>query len=187
MKIAEMKEVLSKRLKEKRYKHSLSVAVTAGQLAKRYGVCVEKAEISGLLHDCARAFAVNEMIEQANKRQIFFSDIERHVPILLHAALGADMIEESYGIKDPAIKQAIRFHTVGGAGMSMLDKIIYLADMIEPGRDFPDIAALRCLAEENLDQAMLLAFNQSLQFVLKKNSVIHPDTVLARNEILLKG
>jgi predicted HD superfamily hydrolase involved in NAD metabolism len=106
---------------------------------------------------------------------------------LLHAALGADMLEESYGIKDPDIKQAIRFHTVGGAGMSKLDKIIYLADMIEPGRDFPELAILRRLAEENLDQAMLLAFNQSMQFVLKKNSIIHPDTVLARNEILLKG
>jgi len=187
MKIAEMKEFLSKRLKEKRYKHSLGVAMTAGQLAKRYGVCVEKAEIAGLLHDCAREFTVNEMIEQANQRQIFFSEIERHVPILLHAALGADMIEESYGVKDPDIKQAIRFHTVGGASMSILDKIIYLADMIEPGRDFPELAILRRLAEENLDQAMLLALNQSMQFVLKKNSIIHPDTVLARNEILLKG
>jgi putative nucleotidyltransferase with HDIG domain len=72
MKIAEMKEFLSKRLKEKRYKHSLGVAMTAGQLAKRYGVCVEKAEIAGLLHDCAREFTVNEMVKQANKRQIFF-------------------------------------------------------------------------------------------------------------------
>jgi len=187
MKIAEMKEVLSKRLKEKRYKHSLSVAVTAGKLAKRYGICVEKAEIAGLLHDCAREFTVNEMLEQANKRHIIFSEIERHVPILLHAAIGADMLEASYGIKDPDIKQAIRFHTVGGAGMSTLDKIIYLADMIEPGRDFLELASLRRLAEENLDKAMLLAFNQSMQFVLKKNSFIHPDTVIARNEILLKG
>lgn len=183
----ERKEILSKCLTEKRFLHSLGVSITAQQLAKRFGASVEKAKVAGLLHDCARAYKVQQLFALAQKLHLDVVAIERHAPILLHARIGAVLVRTKYQIEDEEIQQAIRLHTTGGTNMSLLDKIIYLADMIEPGRDFPAVGAIRALAEENLEQAVLAAFDQSILHVLACNQVIHPDTILARNEILLKG
>lgn len=187
MKHAEIKIILSGKLTEKRYRHTLGVSAVAEQLARRYGVPTEKASLAGLLHDCAREFSTEELFVLANKRGMVFTEIERYTPVLLHAWIGAELAAEKYGVADPEISRAIRLHTTGGAQMSKLDRIIYLADMIEPGRDFPAVASLRQLAERDLDQALLAAFDQSILYVIKKGQLIHPDTILARNEILLKG
>lgn len=183
----ERKEVLSKCLSEKRFTHSLGVSITAQQLAKRFGASAAKAKIAGLLHDCARAYTVQQLFALAQKLYIGVSAVERHAPILLHAPIGAILVKTKYRIEDEEIQRAIRLHTTGGTNMSLLDKIIYLADMIEPGREFPGVNAIRALAEEDLERAVLAAFNQSIVYVLESNQVVHPDTILARNEILLKG
>jgi predicted HD superfamily hydrolase involved in NAD metabolism len=182
----EMRALLEKSLKPSRYQHSLGVAETAVFLAERFGVDEEQAKIAGLLHDCAREFRNEDLIAEAEKRLIMVGNIERQMPLLLHAYIGSRLVTEKYGVSDHAIEQAIWRHTVGGAKMTKLDKIIWFADMIEPNRDYPGVERLRELAQTaSLDDMVLAGLTQSIAFVLQKGGLIHPDTVIARNEILL--
>ena len=182
----EMRALLEKSLKPSRYQHSLGVAETAVFLAQRFGVNEEQAKVAGLLHDCAREFRNEDLIAEAEKRLIMVGDIERQMPLLLHAYVGSRLVTEKYGVSDHAIEQAIWRHTVGGAKMTKLDKIIWFADMIEPNRDYPGVEELRSLAKTAaLDDMVLAGLTQSITFVLQKGGLIHPDTVIARNEILL--
>jgi predicted HD superfamily hydrolase involved in NAD metabolism len=182
----EMRALLEKSLKPSRYQHSLGVAETAVFLARRFGVDEEQAQVAGLLHDCAREFRNEDLITEAEKRLIMVGDIERQMPLLLHAYIGSRLVTEKYGVSDHAIEQAIWRHTVGGAKMTELDKIIWFADMIEPNRDYPGVERLRELAQTvSLDDMVLAGLTQSIAFVLQKGGLIHPDTVIARNEILL--
>ncbi len=186
MSIEAMQKELKKRLKPSRYEHSLGVMETAVQLAKRFGVDEEKARVAGLLHDCAREYKNELLYHEAVRRGIAFGAIEQAMPILLHAYIGAYRVTELYGVSDEAIEQAIWRHTVGAPGMTKLDKIIWFADMIEPHRDYPEVEELRRLAREaSLDDMVLEGLSQSISFVAQKGHMIHPDTVLARNEILL--
>jgi predicted HD superfamily hydrolase involved in NAD metabolism len=128
------------------------------------------------------------MIAEAERRAIPIGPVERAMPLLLHAYIGARRVREIYGVDDPAVEQAIWRHTVGGAAMTDLDKIIWFADMIEPGREYPEVEHLRQLAKTvSLDEMVLAGLSASIQFVVARGHLIHPDTVLARNEILLKG
>ena len=186
MTLEQMKQELEKRLKPSRFRHSLGVAETAVKLAKRFGADEEQARVAGLLHDCAREFRNEDMVKEAEKRGIAIGEVERSMPRLLHADIGAVRVRELYGVEDPAISQAIARHTVGGPEMTVLDKIIWYADMIEPGRDFPGVDELRELGRTASLNAMLLAgLSHSIVFVVEKGHLIHPATVLARNEILL--
>lgn len=179
------KEILKSRLKKSRFVHSLGVAETAVFLAKRFGIDEEKAYIAGLLHDCAREYETSEMIEEAKKRGIQIGIVEEKMPLLLHAYIGAKRISELYDIHDEEIARAIYRHTVGGSNMTALDKIIYFADMIEPNRDYPGVEELRALSREaTLDEMTLEGLTQSIIFVAQKGSLIHHDTVTARNELL---
>ncbi|WP_313971677.1 bis(5'-nucleosyl)-tetraphosphatase (symmetrical) YqeK [uncultured Selenomonas sp.] len=183
-----MKEELAQRLQKKRYEHSLGVADTAAMLAGRFGVDVEKARIAGLLHDCAREYRTADLPAEAARRSIAYGEVERAMPLLLHAYVGARRAEELYGVTDAEIQQAIRRHTVGGERMTKLDKIIYFADMIEPQRDYPEVEALRALSRTaSLDVMVLEGLSQSIAFVLQSGRLIHPATVAARNEILLRA
>ena len=186
MTIDEMARTLQRRLKRGRFVHSVGVANTAVKLAKRFGADANKAYIAGLLHDCAREFENDELPAQASIRGIEIGEVERAMPLLLHAYIGAKMIREVYGVDDAEISQAIWRHTVGAADMTTLDKIIYFADMIEPNRNYPGVEKLRALAfEADLDEIMLTALSESIIFVVQKNSLVHPDTVAARNFLLL--
>ena len=183
-----MRRTLQGRLKKNRFAHSIGVANTAVELAKRFGVDEEKAYIAGLLHDCAREFENDQLPAEAVKRGIEIGEVEREMPLLLHSYIGAEMISEVYGVNDSEIKQAIRRHTVGGRNMTKLDKIIYFADMIEPNRDYPGVKELRELAQTaELDEILLTAMSESIKFIIYKNSLIHPETVNARNEILMRN
>lgn len=186
MTLEQMKQELEKRLKPSRFRHSLGVAETAVKLAKRFGADEEQARVAGLLHDCAREFRNEDMVKEAEKRGIAIGEVERSMPLLLHADIGAVRVRELYGVEDPAISQAIARHTVGGPEMTVLDKIIWYADMIEPGRDFPGVDELRELGRmASLDAMLLAGLSHSIVFVVEKEHLIHPATVLARNEILL--
>lgn len=183
-----MKEELAQRLQKKRYEHSLGVADTAAMLAGRFGADVEKARIAGLLHDCAREYRTADLPAEAARRSIAYGEVERAMPLLLHAYVGARRAEELYGVTDSEILQAIWRHTVGGEHMTKLDKIIYFADMIEPQRDYPEVEALRALSRTaSLDAMVLEGLSQSIAFVLQSGRLIHPATVAARNEILLRA
>ena len=186
MTIDEMARTLQGRLKKSRFIHSVGVANTAVKLAKRFNIDTDKAYIAGLLHDCAREFENDELPAEAIKRGIEIGEIEQQMPLLLHSYIGAVMIKEIYGVDDSEISQAIWRHTVGGRNMTKLDKIIYFADMIEPNRNYPGVEELRRLSETaELDEIMLNALSESIKFIVYKNSLIHPETVNARNELLL--
>lgn len=177
---------LSQTLSAKRFGHSLGVSKTAAELAARFAEDVAKAKLAGLLHDCARAIPSNNLLQMAEVFAIVVNDVERCQPVLLHAPLGACLAQKEYGIDDPHILKAIALHTTGGRDLSNLDKIIYLADFIEPSRDFPGIDKLRSLASENLDAAMLAAYDKSLHYVIEQGALIHPATVEGRNYLLLQ-
>ena len=186
MTVEEMKETLKSRLKESRYIHSLGVADTALELAKKFGVNEEKAYIAGLLHDSAREFENEAMIDEAKKRNIEIGEVEEKMPLLLHANIGAVLIKERYDVDDEEISKAIETHTVAGRNMTNLQKIIYFADMIEPSRDYPGVNELRKFAENHtLDEIMIEALSESIAFILEKYGLIHPATVFARNELLM--
>lgn len=182
----EMKKELSRRLKKSRYEHSLGVADTAAFLARRFGEDEARARLAGLLHDCARQFPNEAMTAEADARGVEYGEVERAMPLLLHAPLGAHVAREVYGVDDAEILRAIARHTVGGSAMTALDKIIYFADMMEPTRDYPGVEKLRELARSaSLDEMTLAGLTRSIAFVLEKGHLVHPDTVLARNELLL--
>lgn len=179
-----LKEKLKSMLTDGRYKHSIGVMETAVKLAGLYGADVKKAEIAGLLHDCAKNMSLSESLEIAEKYAVPLSEIEKTSSALIHAPIGAVIARERFGIEDKEILSAIEAHTVAKEKMSVLDKIIYLADMIEPSRNFPDVEKYRQLAFEDLDRAFLFALDRSIIFNVEKGVKLHPNTVLARNEMI---
>lgn len=178
---------LEKKLPSKRFEHTKGVAVTAVRLAKRYGVDAGQAELAGWLHDCARVYPTSTLIDECVRRDIPVMRIDEESPILLHAPLGAYLAQHFYGVTDEAVLDAVRYHTVGREQMTRLEYIVYLADMIEPSREYEGVEILRRLAEEDLTQAMIAAFDQSIRHVIRMGGLIHPNTILARNELLLNG
>ena len=181
-------EILAKltaKLSLHRMQHSLGVCATAVELAARYGVDTEQARLAGILPDCARVIPTNHLLHMAESFGIVVNDIEVFVPFLLHGPVGAKLAQTEYGIKDQEIIDAIATHTVGGPTMGPLAKIIYLADLIEPGRSFPGVDKLRTLAKINLDDAVLAAYDQSLEYLIRQGSFIHPATIAGRNCLLM--
>lgn len=177
---------LRKRLSIKRLQHSVGVSRTAEKLAEIFGCNTAQARLAGLLHDLAREVPMNELLPKSQEFGIVVSDIEKAELILLHAPLSAKIAQAEFGVDDGEILQAIILHTTGGLAMTKLDKIIYLADVIEPGRVFTGVDKIRELARDDLDQALLAALDQSIFHIVQKNGLLHPATIAARNEILLK-
>lgn len=175
--IFEIRSQLQKRLKPHRYEHTLGVSYTAVCLAMRYGCDLKQAELAGLLHDCARQYKADEMIKQCRKYQIEPSEAEFRNPLLLHAKLGAQMASSEYHVEDPAIASAIRYHTTGRPGMTLLEKIIYLADYIEPRRDqAPDLDVVRPLAFQDLDRCIYQVMKHILEYLEQTGGVIDVTT-----------
>lgn len=177
-------EKLGAALSPRRLRHCYGVRDTAVQLARRYGADIGQAAVAGLLHDCARELPKNNLLNIVQSSGIVVTDLERDEPVLLHAPAGSVVAQRDYGVDDPAVCQAIRLHTTGGAVMTLLDKIIFLADYIEPGRTFPGVDNLRRLAQQDLDKAVLAAFDQTLRFLLQKGRLIHLATVEGRNGLV---
>lgn len=176
---------LAQHLSKDRLEHTIGVSGTARQLADKYGANADKAELAGLLHDRARQMPSNNLLQLAQAFAIVVNDAERNNPALLHGPVGACLVASEFGIDDADILRAIRLHTTGGAGMTLLDKIIYLADYIEPNRSYPGVEKLRRLAAEDLDKALLAAYDQTLSYVIDNGWLIHPATVEGRNELLI--
>lgn len=179
-----MKDKLKKALSEKRYKHSLGVCDEAVKMAEKFGADKEKAYLAGLLHDCAKGYTNDEQIELCGKYGIELDDITFACKPVIHAPLGAVIAKVEYGIDDKEILEAIRCHTVAKENMSLLDKIIYIADMIEPTRDFPGVDQIRKAAYDDIDKAVIMGLKKSIVFNAQKDKIIHPDTISAWNYIL---
>lgn len=157
----------------------------AAELAVKNGVDPQQARLAGLLHDYARDLAPGELLDLATRANLVTCELERRLPVLLHGPVGALLIQRELGVTDKQICQAVARHTVGGAAMKTLDKIIYLADAIEPGRNYNGVEAIRRLAAADLESALLKAMEASILYVLVKKQPLHPATVEARNHILL--
>lgn len=164
---------LQKNLPEKRFIHSMSVMNTAMKLAQHYNYDVEKAAIAGLLHDCAKGISNKRKLELAKQYSFELSEAEIENPDLLHAKLGAIVAKEEYGIYDAEILNSIECHTTGKPDMTLLDKIIYIADYIEPKRmPLPRIEHLRALALTSLDDALLEIVNDTIEHLNNKKRAI---------------
>lgn len=161
----------------KRYEHTLGVAYTAAALAMRYDSDVKNAQIAGLLHDCAKCLSDEKRLSICEKHNISMTEIERRNPFLLHAKVGSFLAMEEYKVKDPDIIHAILNHTTGRPGMSLLEKIIFVADYIEPGRkQAPNLKEVRKLAFEDLDAALLKILSDTLEYLKSTGGEIDPMT-----------
>ncbi len=175
--LTNMKKRVCQMLDDERYHHTIGVINTARELAKQYRESVEKAQIAGLLHDCAKGFSNRKKIELCEKHGIEISDEERKNPGLLHAKLGAYLAKTEFGIQDCEILDAIRWHTTGRPKMTKLDKIIYVADYIEPNRDkAPNLDEIRRLAQSDLEQCLYEILKASLEYLKSRKEVIDPMT-----------
>jgi predicted HD superfamily hydrolase involved in NAD metabolism len=181
--IDEMALFVKKRINEKRYTHSLNTAIEAAALAKKYGADESKAYVAGLLHDAAKGLPSSSLISIAAENGIEVDEYEMNNPELMHGKIGAAIVSRELGIKDEDILSAIKWHTTGHENMSLLEKIIYLADIIEPGRNFPETEALRAVAYKDIDEAMLKGLGHVMNFVKEKGLTLHPNSALAYEHI----
>ncbi len=173
MDFIEQKKKLKKEIDKDRYEHTLGVMYTSACLAMKYQYSVEKAMIAGLLHDCAKCISNDNKIKLCKKNGIEISEIEKINPCLLHAKVGSLVAHKDYKVDDDEILSAITFHTTGKPNMTLLEKIIYVADYIEPNRDKADnLDFLRQVAFEDINQCVAYIARDTLNYLKKKNSNI---------------
>ena len=166
--------------------HVLRVVTEARRLAERYGVDEERTVVAALGHDLARGLSPDELLRQAEAAGLAPSDVERAEPILLHGAVSAWLMAERFGVNDADTLAAARYHTTARAGMSALERVIYVADKIEleKARADPALAAARRLADEGVEAAMRILLDRHVSKALERGWPLHPDTVAARNELV---
>lgn len=178
---------LKKEIGIERYKHSIRVRDTAVKLAERFDCDLDKAILAAILHDCGKYEDKDYLLKQATKFGIMSHKSYKNNKPVIHAPLGAIIANKEYGVKDKEVLNAISYHTTARKNMTKLDKIIYLADFIEPKRDFDGIDEIRKLAKKDLNAAVLAALENSILFLVKKQSPIHLDTIKARNYLIQFG
>lgn len=174
---------ISKNLSRDRMKHSVGVMLTARKLAEIYNVCPTKAELTGLLHDCGKYFTNQEMMQKAKEFNICASSIQRLKPSLLHGPVGAEIAKLKYPDLSEDMYNAIYYHTTGRLFMSDLEKIIYVSDLIEPFRNYPEVGELRKLVGIDLDLLTAKVMDEIICFLIRKKRYIDPVTVAARNNL----
>lgn len=162
------------------------VVRAAQMLARRWDVPEEKAVIAAWLHDVAKELSPSSLLKLAREFGILFDEEMAQMPHLWHAPVGAEVARRTFGVDDEDVLAAIRYHPTGRAGMSPLERIVFLADIIEPGRTFDGVGELRRLSMENLDRALLAAYDGLIRHVLARGGLLHSDTAAARNDILLR-
>ncbi|MPM96285.1 hypothetical protein SDC9_143443 [bioreactor metagenome] len=153
-------------------------------LARRFGANEDKARLAGLIHDCAKDMSDDELLDTARGAGLRIAWMQRMTPQLMHGAVGAIVAKRDYGVEDAEVLAAVAHHTMGAERMSKLEKIIYLADMIEPGRHHTGVDEVRALAKTDLDAAVLLTMDKTITYVISRGWILHPDTAIARNDII---
>lgn len=162
-----------------RYAHTVRVARLADRLAQRHGEDPVRARLAGMLHDLARLYAARQLIDESEGRGMTIDAFERRNPIVLHARLGAELARERFGVVDESVLSAIRRHTVAAPDMSRLDTIVYLADGLEPGRDFPQRETLEALAFRNLEGALAAVLRSTIRYLHDGGLEAAPQTLAA--------
>ena len=175
---AKIEKKLSKYLDEDRFQHTIGVMYTSACLAMVHGYDIKDAQVSGLLHDCAKCIPNKKKLKMCSEHNIPVSDFERSHPFLLHSRLGAYIAHEKYGIDDQEILSAINYHTTGRREMSLLEKIIYIADYIEPNRrEIPGLSKIRQIVFQNIDQAICLSSERTIRYLEDNGNKIDPMTI----------
>lgn len=182
MDIKEIETDLSNKLSKKRIIHTLGVVNSAIYLARKYGANIEDAHLAALLHDCAKEIPLLEMRDLV--ADLPCDQDMLHSGALLHGLAGMVLANTQYGVTNPDILEAIRVHTTGKENMSKLDKIIFLADYIEPNRKFPGVNDIRLAAEQSLDAGVLCGFDMTIRHLIDSGDSIYPLTILSRNDLL---
>lgn len=177
--------IVNEKIAGPRYEHTIRVADTAEKLAVKYGEDVEKTVLAAIFHDYAKLLPINELKKIIADYKLDSRLLDYH-PELWHGPAGAVLVREEIGIDDEDIFNAIRYHTTGRAGMTLLEKIIYIADYIEPGRQFEGLDEVRMLAETDLDEALKKSLGNTIKFLIDKSVPVFPDTFEAYNDMVKK-
>lgn len=179
--------IIRSRLSDYRFRHSLCVAEEARRLAVRYGADPDKAYTAGILHD------IMKDTEWDAQRKILadygeeLDAVERQSRTLWHARTGVVFLQHVLGVEDVDILQAVRYHTTGRAGMTLLEKVLFVADFTSADRDYPDVDVMRRFADESLEAAMRYGVDYTIRELLERGNSIHPDTVALYNDIILSA
>ncbi len=176
--------MLELRLSPKRYAHVLGVADTAARLAERYGGDIQRAYMAGLLHDYCREVPAGELLDLAVEHNLYSDAVDLLQPDLLHGPVGAWQLRQEGIVQDAQILDAIRWHTTGHPDMDQLARILYIADYIEPNRNFPGVEDLRKIAARDLDLSVLAGLDHTIGYLLSRGNYLHPLSVAARNRLL---
>lgn len=182
----DINEFLVKNLSEKRVNHVLGVANTAKELAILNNEDENKAELAAMLHDIAKEMPIDEQLKILSDNNFKITEIDKASPQVLHGFVGEFIARDKFAIDDEAILKAVAYHTTGKADMTTLEKIIYIADYIEPTRDYPGVDTLRKVTYKDLNEGVLMGLNNTIRLLLDKDAVIHPLTIEARNYLVMK-
>ncbi len=176
--LLEIRKDLSKKLKKERFEHTIGVMYTAASLAMSYGEDIQKALTAGLLHDCGKYCPAREQIKLCKKYGLQLTSAELEMPALIHAKLGAYLAAHEYKIKDQNIIDAVRYHTTGRPDMTMLEKIIYISDYIEPNRrEIPGLGEIRSIVFRDIDRAVYLSALRTVRYLKDGGRAVDPMTV----------
>lgn len=176
--LLEIRKDLSKKFKKERFEHTIGVMYTASSLAMCYGEDIQKALTAGLLHDCGKYCSAKDQIKLCRKYDIQLTESELEMPALVHAKLGAYLARREYKIKDQGILDAITYHTTGRPGMTLLEKIIYIADYIEPNRKIiPGLEEIRGIVFQDIDRAVYLSAKNTVRYLNDGGKAVDPATV----------
>ncbi len=176
--------IIKSRLSESRFRHSLNVADSAVSLAKKYGADEDKARLAGILHDITKETPLTEQYEYIIKGGDFLSKLELNNPAVIHQKSGEAYCRLELGITEPEVLGAVRYHTTGRRGMTLLERIVYTADFISADRNYPDVDKMRSLAQVSLEDAIMYSLKYTINKLLGETALIHPDTLECYNYLL---
>ncbi|UMZ72886.1 bis(5'-nucleosyl)-tetraphosphatase (symmetrical) YqeK [Natranaerofaba carboxydovora] len=175
-----LKDLITK----KRYEHSLRVVDTALRLAKGLDIDEERLTLAALIHDRGKELADDELVKISINNNRKLEIAEKINPVLLHGPVGAILIKSEWGISDNEILRAVEYHTTACPNMSMLEKVVFLADCLEPERDYNEVRELRDVAQKDIERAFKLTLDYTIWYVIRKGLALHPVTVEARNYVM---
>ncbi|MDD5796777.1 MAG: bis(5'-nucleosyl)-tetraphosphatase (symmetrical) YqeK [Oscillospiraceae bacterium] len=187
MDFEDYKQIIKKRMGKKRFIHSVNVSKEAVKLAEKYGADVEKAQIAGILHDITKETPPEEQLKIMSDNGIILDNVQKSSQKLWHAVSGSAYVKSVLGITDEDILNAIRYHTSGRANMSLLEKVIFIADFTGEERDYDGVDIMREKAYRNLEEAMAFGLAFTISDLAKRNLPIHKDALEAYNEIIIKN
>ncbi len=172
-----IRKKLKDELSKSRYEHTLGVEFTAAAMAMKFGADMDKAQLAGLLHDCAKCIDDEEKLDECKKYNVQITDVERRNPFLIHSKLGAVYAREKYGVDDEEILSAITYHTTGRPDMSLIEKIVFIADYIEPARDkAKNLKEIRRVSFEDIDEAAYMILRDTLEYLNGGEGELDPTT-----------